>query len=139
MQQLRDSIERDYILDKSIKELGCINKKIAKLLAQKDDITQLIISAFEHEKEGQRTYEYGTYRVEVKTPFVYSLNKSAYESGDYDLPAEFNPIKQSVSYSIDKRLCDDYLQRAPKAVRENLVELIDKKPGKASVSVKERV
>ena len=45
----------------------------------------------------------------------------------------------SDSYSIDKKLCDLYMLDAPKKVRDALIELIDKKPGKPSVTIKERV
>jgi len=62
-----------------------------------------------------------------------------YESGSITLPDNFNPIKESVSYSIDKGLCDKYILEAPKKVRVALAELIDKKPGKASVVIKERI
>lgn len=139
MQQLRNFEERDNLLDKSIKELGQVNKKVAKFLERKEELTYLIIDVLGHEKEGQHTYEHRSWKLEVKTPFIYSLNKNAYESGNYSLPKEFNPIKKSVSYRIDKRLCDEALEKAPDEVRELLVELIDKKPGKASVSIKERV
>ncbi len=139
MQQLRDIEEREQVLTESIKELECVNKKLAHLIVRKEALTDLIIAAFDHEKEGQRAYEFGTYKVECKTPFIYSLNKKLYESGEFPLPDNFNPIKSSTSYSIDKRLCDEYLQTSPRWVRDALVELIDKKPGKPSVSIRERI
>ena len=55
------------------------------------------------------------------------------------MPEDFNPIKESVSYSVDKRLCDKFMTEAPKKVRDALAELIDKKPGKAGITIKERV
>jgi hypothetical protein len=70
---------------------------------------------------------------------VLSLNKKLYESGSVKLPDDFNPIKESVSYSVDKRLCDKFMVEAPKKVRDALAELIDKKPGKAGITIKERV
>lgn len=123
----------------SVKELQKVNKQLAKLLVRKEELTETIIGALDHEHEGQKTYEYGEWKIEVKTPFVYSLNKKLYESGSVKLPDDFNPIKQSVSYSVDKRLCDQYMKDAPKKVRDALIELIDKKPGKAGVCIKERV
>jgi hypothetical protein len=139
MQEYDDTAEQERCLQESIKELECVNKKLAKLTMRKEELTDMIIGAFDHDHEGQKTYEYDVWKIEVKTPFVYSLNKKKYESGDIKLPEKFNPIKQSVSYSVDKRLCDQYMLEAPKKVRDALAELIDKKPGKAAVSIKERV
>lgn len=122
-----------------IKELKKVNEKIALLLVRKEELTEQIIVALDHDHEGQKSYEYGAWKIEVKTPFVYSLNKKLYESNDVKLPSAFNPIKESISYSIDKKLCDLYMLDAPKKVRDALIELIDKKPGKPSVTIKERV
>ena len=138
MQELNIN-EQEQCFVEGIKELEKINKQLAKLNLRKEELTQEIIGALDHAHEGQKTYEYGVWKIEVKTPFVYSLNKKLYESGDIKLPDNFNPVKQSVSYSIDKRLCDQYMQDAPKKVRDALAELIDKKPGKAGITIKERV
>ncbi len=134
-----DTIERQYTLEESIKELECVNKKLAKFLVRKEELTQEIIAAIGHEHEGQKTYEHGVWKIEIKTPCVYSLNKKMYESGAVQLPSKYNPIKESISYSIDKRLCDQYLMDAPNDVRNMLADLIDKKPGKSAVTIKERV
>ena len=123
----------------SVKELEKVNKQLAKLLLRKEELTDQIIGALEHDHEGQKSYEYGVWKIEVKTPFVYSLNKKLYESRSVKLPDDFNPIKESVSYSVDKRLCDKFMTEAPKKVRDALAELIDKKPGKAGITIKERV
>lgn len=121
-----------------IQELEKVNKQLAKLTLRKEQLTDMIISGMSHNHEGQRTYEYDTWKVEIRTPITYSLNKKLYESGKITLPDNFNPIKESVSYSIDKGLCDKYMESAPKKIQQALAELIDKKPGKASVVIKER-
>jgi hypothetical protein len=126
-------------LGSTIKELEKVNKQLAKLTLRKEELTDMIISGMKHNHEGQRTYECGVWKVEIRTPFTYSLNKKLYETGSITLPDNFNPIKESVSYSIDKGLCDKYMLDAPKKVRDALAELIDKKPGKASVVIKERI
>lgn len=135
---VNNAIEREVGLAENIKELEKVNKQLARLSLRKEELTDSIIKAMGHQHEGQRSYEYEVWKVEIKTPFVYSLNKKLYESGNVKLPADFNPIKESVSYSVDKVLCDKYLIDAPKKVRDALIELIDKKPGKASVTIKER-
>lgn len=139
MQTYDDTSERAQYLEDSIVGLEKVNKQLAKLLLRKEELTDMIISAIGHDHEGQKTYEHGVWKVEVKTPFVYSLDKKLYESGAIKLPDEFNPIKESVSYSIDKRLVEHYLDKAPKKVRASLIELIEKRPGKAGVTIKERV
>lgn len=137
-QDVSNALEGAHCLSDNIKELEKVNKQLARLSLRKEELTSSIVLAMGHQHEGQRSYEHEVWKVEIKTPFVYSLNKKLYESGSIVLPNEFNPIKESVSYSIDKALCDKYLADAPKKVREALVELIDKKPGKASVTIKER-
>jgi hypothetical protein len=139
MQDRDQTNEQERCFSESIAELQKVNKQLAKLLVRKEELTDQIIGALEHDHEGQKSYEYGVWKIEVKTPFVYSLNKKLYESGDIKLPDDFNPIKESVSYSVDKRLCDKYMMDAPKKVRDALAELIDKKPGKAGITIKERV
>ncbi len=139
MQDRDHTNEQERCISESIAELQKVNKQLAKLLVRKEELTDQIIGALEHDHEGQKSYEYGVWKIEVKTPFVYSLNKKLYESGDIKLPDDFNPIKESVSYSVDKRLCDKYMMDAPKKVRDALAELIDKKPGKAGITIKERV
>lgn len=139
MQDRNPIDEQEHCFSESITELQKVNKQIAKLLVRKEELTEKIIGSLEHDHEGQKSYEYGVWKIEVKTPFVYSLNKKLYESGSLKLPEDFNPIKESVSYSVDKRLCDKYMQEAPKKVRDALAELIDKKPGKAGITIKERI
>jgi hypothetical protein len=131
--------EQEHCFSEQINELQKVNKQIAKLNVRKEELTEQIISSLEHDHEGQKSYEYGMWKIEVKTPFVYSLNKKLYESGSVKLPQDFNPIKESVSYTVDKRLCDKFMVDAPKKVRDALAELIDKKPGKAGITIKERV
>jgi len=139
MQELDNSNEQERFFVDSVKELEKVNRQLTKLTLRKEELTQQIIGTLDHEHEGQKTYQYGSWRLEVKTPFVYSLDKKKYESGDFPLPKNFNPVKESVSYAIDKRLCEQYMQEAPKEVRDALAELIDKRPGKAGITIKERV
>jgi hypothetical protein len=135
MQQQDD---HDHFLMCSIQALENVNKKITKLLLQKEELTENIISAFGHDKEGQKSYDFHMWKVEIRTPCIYSLNKKLYESGKYNIPKKFNPIKKSVSYLIDKKFFDKF-DDAPVEVREQLIELIEKKAGKACVNIKGRV
>ena len=133
-----DAIDRERGLSDRIKELKKVNQQISKLTLAKEELTYSIISAMNHNHEGQKQYEYDIWKVEIKTPFIYSINKKLYESGNINLPENFNPIKKSISYSIDKKLCDKYMIEADKDIRDSLVELIVKKPGKPTVTIKDR-
>jgi hypothetical protein len=139
MQKYDPTSEQEECFRGSVKELEKVIKQLAALSLRKEELTEIIIGSLDHQHEGQKTYEYGTWKIEVKTPYVYSLNKKLYESCAISLPDHFNPIKESKSYSIDKRLCEQYLIDAPDEVREQLIELIEKRPGKATISLKERV
>lgn len=139
MQELDSTNIQEHCFVVALNELQDINKQLEALLIRKDELTRDIIGALEHDHEGQKSYEYGSWKIEVKTPFVYSLDKKKYESGDVNLPDNYNPIKEYISYSVDKRLCDQYMMNAPEDVRDALIELIDKKPGKAGITIKERV
>jgi len=136
---MRDTTEVEYCLSDSIREMERINRQMSRLVLRKEELTNLIIGSIGHDHDGQKSYEYDVWKIEVKTPFVYSLNKKLYKSLNVKLPDEFNPIKQSISYSIDKKLCDRYIQEAPEEVRDVLVDLIEKRPGKASITIKERI
>lgn len=135
MQQQDD---HDHFLTCNIQELESVNKKISKLLVKKEELTENIISAFGHDKEGQKSYEFHTWKIEVRTPCIYSLNKKLYESGEYDIPKKFNPIKKSISYTVDKKLFDTNFNAAPEEVKDMLIELVEKRPGKAAVNIKTR-
>ena len=138
MQEYCDTSVKEQTLVESIKELERVNKSLSKLNLKREELTTNIIEAFSHRHEGQKTYEYRGWKIEIKTPCIYSLNKKLYESGNYELPEDFNPIRATMSYTINKTLCEEYLKDAPDVVRDSLVALIDKKPGKAGVVVKAR-
>lgn len=129
--------EREEFLECSIKELKNVNRQLENLSLKKVELMESIILAVGHNHEGQRSYGCGPWKIVVKTPFVYALNKNLYESGEWKIPSAFNPIKTHIAYSIDKIMCDTYIATAPADVRAALIELIDKKPGKASVTIQE--
>lgn len=139
MQQLINIQEREQFLEESIKELDSVNKKLSKLILRKEELTEELIGVLGHEKEGQCTYEHNIWKIEVKTPYVYSLDKKLYESLAFKIPKQFNPIKESKSYTIDKKMCERVIQEAPEEIRDVLIDLIEKRPGKASVNIKERM
>jgi hypothetical protein len=129
--------EQENSLLANVDKLKVINREIEKLSLQKEELTKNVIQLLNHKHDGQKTYDLGALKLEVKTPYIYSLDKKKYESAKSMLPAKFNPVKESVAYFVDKRLCDRYIQEAPQEVLDILIELIDKKPGKAAITIKE--
>lgn len=124
-------IELIYALEK-------VEKKLSKLTVEKERLTAEIIRSLNHTHKGQRSYPVGSYTVEVRTPVIYSLDKKRYESGEVGLPPRYNPIKQSISYTVDKKLCDEIFSSAPAEVVGMVAQLISEKPGKPSVTIKAR-
>ena len=139
MQEINHTNLQERCLSESIELLQKTNKRLAKLNVHKEELVKTIIGALQHMHEGVKTYEYSEWKIEVKTPCVYSLDKKLYESGDIKLPNKFNPVKKSISYNVDRRLVEKYMQEAPPEVRDALIELIEKRPGKAGITIKERV
>lgn len=139
MRDYSDTSEREEMLSVSLSKLEKVNKKIAALSLEKEELVNNIVGALGHEKEGQKTYEYGVYKIEVKTPLTYSLNKALYEEIKGDIPTEYNPIKSSLTYTVDKRLCEKYKNDSPIKVKRLLSQIIDEKMSKPSITLKPRV
>jgi hypothetical protein len=119
-------------------ELEKINRKLAKLRLDKEELELELIATIGHEHIGSKTYDVGERSVTLKTEMIYALDKKAYCSGDVFLPAEFDPILQKVTYEVNKKLFNHYESIAPASVRETLNMLVTKKNSKPAVSIKVR-
>jgi hypothetical protein len=139
MYQQDNTEARQYTLEASIKKLEAVNKKLAKLTLEKEALTAEIIAGLAHNHEGERSYEVNEWKVTIKTPMIYSLDTKAYKQGDIYIDPEFDPVKQSITYTVDKKRFEECMTLAPAGVREALCELVTKKPGKESISIKARV
>lgn len=135
MQQQIEANVREETLECAIKRLEVVNKKLAKLLVEKEELTASIITALGHEHEGEKTYEHGATSIKIRTPFIYSLNTKMYRSGEVFLEDAFNPIEESVSFKVNREKAEEYMQTAPGSARDALLKLITKKPGKQSVLI----
>jgi hypothetical protein len=133
---MHNDLERQYVLEDSIVRLQKVNDKIATLLLEQEDLTKAIIAALGHEHAGERTYEHQKWKITCRTPNTYSLDTKVYKSGDIYLPSEFDPIKTSTTFTVDKKMFDHYIAIAPVNVRTLLNELVTIKPGKQSVIIK---
>lgn len=119
-------------------KLERLNKQLAKLRLDKEQMELELIAVIGHEYEGSKTYDIGERSVTLKTDMIYSLDKKAYMSGDVYLSPEFDPILKKITYEVNKKLFDAYEQIAPLADREALHALVEKKPSKPNVSIRIR-
>lgn len=134
-----DSDDHESFVDCAISGLNRINKKIAKLQVMKEELVEKLIGAFSHEHEGQKSYNYGEWKIEIKTPCIFSLDKKAWEEIKDCIPADFNPVRESIAYTIDRAKCERFIESSPAAIRNHLISVIEKRPGKPSVTIRERV
>jgi hypothetical protein len=126
--------KEDYINDK-VKALDFVNYQISELVDIKQKLEEEIIEGLSHAHEGSKSYVVGKYKVTIKTDFIYSLDKEEYSVLKGHVPAEFNPVKESVSYTIDKRIIKKAEDYASKDELMLLSKLISKKPAKPNVKV----
>ena len=120
-------------------ELERMNKKLAKMRLDKEQLEAEFIELIGHNKEGSKTYDIGDKSVTVKTEMIYSLDKKAYTGGEVFLPTEFDPVLTKISYEVNKKLFKAYEEMAPESVRDILNQLIEIKPAKPALSIKARI
>lgn len=123
------------LINEKVKALDFVNYQISELAEIKQKLELEIIESLEHVHEGQKSYEVGKYKVTVKTDYIYSLDKEEYAVLKSHLPQEFNPVKESISYTIDKRIIKKAEDYASSDDLMLLGKLISKKPGKPNVKV----
>jgi len=90
-----------------VEELISVNEQIKELNNIKQRIENELIKELNHEHEGSKTYNEGVYKINIKTDFIYSVDKEKYLEEKELIPPEFNPIIEKVSYSVDKNKFKD--------------------------------
>ena len=131
--------EQECFFVESVKELQEVNKQLAKLLLRKEELTQDIITSLDHVHEGQKTYEYGAWKIEVKTGVTFSLDKDAYELISSKIPDGLDPVKKRIAYDVSKAMINEIEKRGNSKELNILSKFLSKKPSKPSISIKERV
>ena len=137
MQDSTNDQERFFV--DSVNELQKVNKQLAKLTLRKEELTQAIIETLDHEHEGQKTYNYGLWKIEVKTGVTFSLDKEQYELIASKIPEGLDPVKKRIAYDISKAMINEIEKRGNSKELNILSKFIVKKPSKPSISIKERV
>lgn len=125
----------NQLLEYNVKALDFVNFQIAELLDIKKKLELKIIEGSGHDYEGSKTYEIGKHKVTIKTDFIYSLDKEEYQIYKSQIPAEFNPVRESIKYEVDKRMmkkCDSYASKDHMMLLSNF---ITKNPAKANIKI----
>lgn len=108
-------VDMNVKINEHLANLDKINYQVAELLRIKAEIEKLVISEagrgeFDESgnlirisREGKHQHLIGKYKVKIKTDLLYKINKSEYEILKGSLRDEFNPVKTSVSYRVDRK------------------------------------
>lgn len=126
---------QEHILKDNITGLNRVNYQLAKLLEFKQKLEEEIIKGLEHDQEGSHTYSVGKYKVTIKTDWIYSLDKKEYPIYQKKIPTEFNPVKEFISYTVDKRIAREAEEYASSDVLLLIGKIITKKPAKPNVKI----
>ncbi len=138
MSEINDFPEVDNAQER-IKELAMtldgISYQVAELLRIKESLEQKLCAMLGHGEDGSKTYTVERYKVTVKTGWIYTLNKEEFAVIGERLPKCFNPVKQRVSYDLDKSIIRECEKYGSSDDLNLLAQLISKKPSKLSIKV----
>jgi len=124
-------------LVETAKELMMINEQIKDLEKIKSSLNERMRIIFNHAKEeGSSTYREEGFEVCITTGFNYSLDKGKYKVMKGQINSVFNPVKEKVSYELDKTIIRDCEKYGDVADKIALSEVLKKTPKKLYVTVK---
>lgn len=122
-----------------IKELAMtldgISYQVAELLRIKESLEAKLCTMWDHGDDGSKTYTVDRYKVTVKTGWIYTLNKEEFAVIGERLPKCFNPVKQRISFDLDKSIIRECEKYGSVDDLNLLSQLISKKPSKLSIKV----
>lgn len=123
----------------TIETLEVVNFQLAQLKEIKERLEVQIVEKVDHNMEGQKKYNCGKYAVTVKSGFIYSLDKDEYQIYKSHLQDTLNPVREKISYEIDKKHIKEVEKYASAKDLEIMSHFINKKPAKVAVSIKANV
>lgn len=103
-------------IEQHIQDLDTVNYQIAELKLIKEKIESIVLELagratfneageiIKISREGERSEIQGKWKLTIKTDYTYNINKEEYEIIKNIIPSQYNPIRITPSYSIDKRL-----------------------------------
>lgn len=126
--------KRDQIIDYA-KTLNTISYEIAELTRIKEELEARLCALMEHTDDGSKSYIMDKYKITISTGYNYSLNKEEFAIIGSQIPECFNPVKQKISFEIDKRIIKEAEKYASKEELNLLATIISKKPKKLAVKI----
>lgn len=105
-------------LEETIKNLDLINFQIAELKELKEQVEKKLVrdmnlvsyddngSIKSVAHDGEQSKIIGKYKVKIKTPSLWKINAKEYQIVKSRLRQEFDPVKQSVTYRVDKKVLE---------------------------------
>jgi len=115
--------------------LDSISYQVAELLRIKESLESKLCVLLEHGEDGSKSYTIDRYKVTIKTGWIYTLNKEEFAAIGERLPKCFNPVKQRVSYDLDKSIIRECEKYGSVDDLNILSQLITKKPSKLNIKV----
>ena len=128
-------IIRNNELQDILSTLNNINYQIAELARIKEELEKRVNALLEHHDDGSKTYVVDKFKVTIKSGYNYSLNKDEYEVIGSRLQSCFNPVKQKISYELDKKVIRDCEKYGSKEDVLLLSQVISKKPAKLNIRI----
>ena len=126
--------QREQIIEYA-KTLNIINYEIAELARIKEELEARLSALLEHSDDGSRTYICDKYKVTVTSGYNYTLNKEEFMAIASRLPQCFNPVRQKMSYEIDKSIIRDAEKYGSAEELQLLAQVISKKPKKLHIKI----
>jgi len=121
------------------KEISVLAKEIEALQEPRMELIQELIADLNHDHNGEKTHEVEEFKLTIKTPINYSLNTKAFEKIKDKVPEEYNPVSESIKYTVSKTKFEYFLENAPKRVKNlffnDKVKIIVGKPGKQDIKI----
>lgn len=115
--------------------LNRINYELNQLSRIKEEVEKRLYVLLEHGDDHRKTYRYNRFRITVTTGFNYRLDKKLYEKVRNEIPDSINPVKEKISYEIDKKSVERAYESATQIQKMLLGEVITKTPKKIHVSI----
>lgn len=132
------AVNVNKLLREAICNLELVTYQIAELARVKEELSHKIAIMFGHEQEGNKTYIFDAYAVEVKTPYSYSVDKINYEKLKEHLPQDKNPVRESVKYDLNKEKYRELMRSGDADVAMTLMEFVAVTKPKPSITIKHR-
>ena len=130
--ELTDNTHR---IKETILTLNTISYQVAELLRIKEELEKRLSAYLEHGEEGSKTYLCDKHKVTITSGYIYSLDKDEYKIMKEHIPGCFNPVREKISYELDKKIIKNAEKYGSSEDVELMSKFISKKPKKIHVKI----